>query len=89
MIGKFYGATVETEPRDAKIRKGRTFRIVNKDKILHEFGLSFTSLARQVEPEQHWDVDTNDLPNIGTWGITCDGINLKTGGATLVLLDAF
>lgn len=87
-VGKFYGASIDSEPKDVKIRKGRTFRIVNKDKVSHEFGLGFTSLSRQVEAEQHWDLDTNDLPNIGTWGITCDGISLKTG-PSLVLLDAF
>lgn len=87
-IGNFFGARISSDPISAKLRRGRTFRIINKDKVSHTLSLGFTNLSKEVSPEDHWDVNTNDLPNIGTWSIKCDSINIKDG-SFLVLLEAF
>lgn len=82
---KNFQGSIEISPRDARLEINRRLRIVNGDTTTHTVGIAFTKFWEVVEPGDALIVTYDKLPKAGTWGITCDGINLGDKAPTIVL----
>jgi hypothetical protein len=82
-----YKGKIDIDPPHIRLAPNARVKVINTDSDPHTLGIAFTNFNKTIQAGNSLDLTYKDLPKSGTWGLTCDGINLGDQSPTIIIFE--